>query len=149
MRARMERERRGRGAWDLKLAPGGFVDIEFIAQALQLTHAARAPDVLAANTGDAIERLAAHGALSAEAAAHLLGGWRVLSDLQQVLRIAADGDFLPEGAPPPLLVRLAAIVGAASPDQTEERLRDLQAAVRGDFLQIIGSLGDGNPTPAR
>ena len=149
MRARMERERRGRGVWDLKLAPGGFVDIEFIAQALQLTHAAQTPDVLAANTGDVIERLAAHGALSAEAAAHLLGGWRVLSDLQQVLRIAADGDFSPEGAPPPLLVRLAAIVGATGPVQTEERLRDLQAAVRQDFLQIIRRLSDGNPTPAR
>ena len=149
MRARMERERRGRGVWDLKLAPGGFVDIEFIAQALQLTHAAQTPDVLAANTGDVIERLAAHGALSAEAAAHLLSGWRVLSDLQQVLRIAADGDFSPEGAPPPLLVRLAAIVGATGPVQTEERLRDLQAAVRQDFLQIIRRLSDGNPTPAR
>lgn len=149
MRARMERERRGRGVWDLKLTPGGFVDIEFIVQALQLTEAARTPDVLATNTGDAIERLAAHGALSAEAAAHLLGGWRVLSDLQQTLRIAVDGDFSPEGAPPPLLVRLAAIVGAVGPDQTEERLRDLQAAVREDFLQIIGRLSDGNPTPAR
>ncbi len=149
MRARMERERRGRGAWDLKLAPGGFVDIEFIAQALQLTYAAHAPDVLAANTGDAIERLAAHGALSAEAATHLLGGWRVLSDLQQVLRIAADGDFSPEGAPPPLLARLAAIVGANSPDETEERLRALQTAVRQDFLHIVGALGDGNPTSAR
>src|SRR5690606_28324002 len=39
MRGLMERERAGRSVWDLKLAPGGFVDIEFIAQALQLIYA--------------------------------------------------------------------------------------------------------------
>src|SRR5262245_54765506 len=55
MRALMERERPGRSIWDLKLSPGGFVDIEFIAQALQLT--AQSPDVLAPNTGEALQRL--------------------------------------------------------------------------------------------
>src|SRR5690606_25875023 len=36
MRARMDRERPSKIAWDLKLAPGGFVDIECAVQALQL-----------------------------------------------------------------------------------------------------------------
>src|SRR5690606_842475 len=58
MRGRMERERSARSEWDLKLAPGGFVDVEFIAQALQLAYAAQAPDALSPNTGEALERLA-------------------------------------------------------------------------------------------
>ncbi len=149
MRARMDRERRARSVWDLKLAPGGFVDIEFIVQALQLTHAAQTPDVLAANTGEAIERLAASGALSEEARVHLLNGWRMFSDLQQMLRIAVEGDFAPDAAPAPLLARLSTIVGASGPDMSEAKLRDVQAAVRGDFLQIVGLLGDGNAAPAR
>jgi glutamate-ammonia-ligase adenylyltransferase len=66
MRGLMERERAGRSVWDLKLAPGGFVDIEFIAQALLLIHAAAHRDVLAANTGEALDRLKAAGALNAE-----------------------------------------------------------------------------------
>ncbi len=36
MRELMERERPGKGDWDLKLDPGGLVDIEFAAQFLQL-----------------------------------------------------------------------------------------------------------------
>jgi glutamate-ammonia-ligase adenylyltransferase len=149
MRARMERERRARGIWDLKLAPGGFVDIEFVAQALQLTNAGQHPDVLAANTGDAIEQLARHGALSLEASEHLLRGWRMLSDLQQVLRIAIDGDFTPEAAPAPLLARLAAIVGVADPGALETGLAEAQAAVRADFQQILGVAGDGSQSSAR
>src|SRR5690606_21432950 len=96
MRARMERERPGRGAWDLKLAPGGFVDIEFIAQALQLI-AGRA-DVIAANTGQALEKLMAANALSAETGALLLRAWRAWSDLSQLMRITVAGEFDPGAA---------------------------------------------------
>ena len=41
------RWRRGmRQRWDLKYAAGGLIDIEFIAQYLQLVHAAEVPDIL-------------------------------------------------------------------------------------------------------
>ena len=40
MRDLMARERPGQGAWDLKLAPGGQVDAEFVAQVHQLKAAA-------------------------------------------------------------------------------------------------------------
>ncbi len=42
MRALMERERPPSGFWDLKLSPGGLVDVEFAAQHLEIVHAARA-----------------------------------------------------------------------------------------------------------
>lgn len=144
MRGLMERERRGRGAWDLKLAPGGFVDIEFIAQALQLIHAAESPHILAANTGEALERLTAAGALDQESGDRLASTWRTLSDLQQLLRIAVDGEFTPEVAPAPLLARIAALLGAATAEETERRLSALQQAVRADFVQIVGLPGDGS-----
>lgn len=38
MRAKMDRELRPHGPWDVKLRPGGLVDIEFIAQVLQLVY---------------------------------------------------------------------------------------------------------------
>ncbi len=50
MRALMERERPGKSVWDLKLSPGGLVDIEFIAQALQLVAASDGLDLVHANT---------------------------------------------------------------------------------------------------
>src|SRR5271165_5508952 len=39
MRERMARELRPHGPWDVKLRPGGLIDIEFVAQVLQLIHA--------------------------------------------------------------------------------------------------------------
>ena len=62
MRLRMDKERPAKSAWDLKLAPGGFVDIEFVAQVLQLLWAKKTAHVLAANTGEALKRLAQAGA---------------------------------------------------------------------------------------
>ena len=54
MRAKMDHERPSAGLWDLKLALGGLVDIEFAAQALMLQQAHAHPDVIHANTGAAI-----------------------------------------------------------------------------------------------
>ncbi|MFN3465904.1 MAG: DUF294 nucleotidyltransferase-like domain-containing protein, partial [Terricaulis sp.] len=135
MRARMDRERPSKSAWDLKLAPGGFVDIEFAAQALQLIAADEA--VIAANTGEALAKLTASGVLQPEAGARLDEAWRLFSSLQQTLRIALDGEFNLETAPQPLVGRLAAIAGVSSGAELETLLRATQAAVRADFLQIV------------
>ena len=65
MRELMARERPAWGPWDLKLAPGGLVDIEFCAQHLQIVGAAGGGP-LRQNTGEALDALAA---MPAEAAA--------------------------------------------------------------------------------
>lgn len=135
MRVRMDRERPSKSSWDLKLAPGGFVDIEFAAQALQLI--AESEAVIAANTGEALAKLTASGVLEPEAGARLNEAWRLLSSLQQTLRIALDGDFNLETAPQPLVGRLAAIARVSSGAELETLLRATQAAVRADFLQIV------------
>ncbi|WP_135210740.1 bifunctional [glutamine synthetase] adenylyltransferase/[glutamine synthetase]-adenylyl-L-tyrosine phosphorylase [Vitreimonas flagellata] len=144
MRGLMERERAGRSVWDLKLAPGGFVDIEFIAQALQLTHAALHREVLAANTGDALIGLAKAGVLSDKAYKDLIDSWRLWSDLQQVLRICVSGEFEAEVAP-----RLMTIVGVNDLNALEDAIRTTQAAVRAVFVQIVGPLGDGSQPLSR
>src|SRR6202012_5825371 len=41
MREKLPAQFPGKNRWDLKFAPGGLVDIEFIAQTLQLTQAQR------------------------------------------------------------------------------------------------------------
>lgn len=144
MRARMDRERPSRSAWDIKLAPGGFVDIEFAAQALQLTATNEA--VIDANTGEALEKLTKAGAVTADVATRLDGAWRLLSTLQQTLRIAVSGDFSLETAPRPLIGRLVALADVISGEELETVVRATQAAVRADFLQIVG---DGMPPAAR
>ena len=43
MRARLLRDLPASGPWDVKLRLGGQIEVEFIAQALQLIHADRVP----------------------------------------------------------------------------------------------------------
>ncbi|UPT61558.1 MAG: bifunctional [glutamine synthetase] adenylyltransferase/[glutamine synthetase]-adenylyl-L-tyrosine phosphorylase [Hyphomonadaceae bacterium JAD_PAG50586_4] len=144
MRGLMERERAGRSVWDLKLAPGGFVDIEFIAQALLLIHAAAHRDVLAANTGEALDRLKAAGALSTDAHMEITEAWRLWSDLQQILRICVSGEFEAEVAP-----RLMSVVGVSDFEALEAMVRETQAGVRAKFVQIVGLPGDGSQPLSR
>ena len=141
MRARMERERRARNRWDLKLAPGGLVDIEFVTQALQLV--AQASSALSPNTGEAIVALAAHGVLDEQSRALLHDAWTLWSDLQQALRICVAGEFEPSEASPALLARLAQIGRAADFGALEERIATLQDAVRSVFAQLVGPVADG------
>jgi glutamate-ammonia-ligase adenylyltransferase len=91
MRALMRRERPPSGEWDMKLGPGGLVDIEFAAQYLQIVHAA-AGGPLAQNTGEALQRALEAGLASGEGVEALEGAWRLQQDLTQLLKLAlADG----------------------------------------------------------
>jgi len=149
MRALMDRERPSRNVWDLKLAPGGFVDIEFIAQALQLTAGALAPRVVSPNTGAALSKLTATGLLSPGVGERLGSAWRLWSDLTQVLRVCIAGDFNPETAPSPLLARLSRLARLDDFDTLQSEMRLAQQAVRGDFLLIVGPPGDGSGAQPR
>jgi glutamate-ammonia-ligase adenylyltransferase len=144
MRMLMDRERPSRTIWDLKLAPGGFVDIEFIAQALQLTAGALAPKVFSPNTGEALSKLAATGLMAPEVAARLMEAWRLWSDLTQVLRVCVAGEFNPETAPPPLLARLCQMARLDDFAALQAQMELVQRAVRSDFLHIVGGPRDGN-----
>ncbi|MFT3726338.1 MAG: bifunctional [glutamine synthetase] adenylyltransferase/[glutamine synthetase]-adenylyl-L-tyrosine phosphorylase [Terricaulis sp.] len=136
MRVLMQRERPGKGVWDLKLRAGGFVDIEFIAQGLQIT--ACSESVLATNTGVALSKLKEAGALDAATTSRLITAWQLYSDLNQILRICAEGAFDLAIAPAPLSARLASLLGVPSAAAVEGRLQDVQRAVREDFVRIIG-----------
>ncbi|HVY33260.1 MAG TPA: DUF294 nucleotidyltransferase-like domain-containing protein [Caulobacteraceae bacterium] len=84
MRALLEDERPAMHDWDLKRRPGGLIDVEFIAQALQLHSARDGAPVIAANTGDALARLEQAGYLSTAQAKTLLSAWRLISSLRQL-----------------------------------------------------------------
>jgi glutamate-ammonia-ligase adenylyltransferase len=149
MRARRERDRPAKSAWNLKLAPGGLVDIEFIAQALQLVAAADAPDALSTNTGAALAQLADAGVLDAGVAEKLRQAFTLYSHLQQALRVCGADGFDPAQAPEALRLRLAAIAGVADFAELEEMLADSRAMVRAAFVDIVGPMGDGSAPLAR
>jgi glutamate-ammonia-ligase adenylyltransferase len=87
--------------WDVKHRRGGLIDIEFVAQYLQLRHACENPEVINPNTGGAIAALAAAGHLSPADAATLGDALTLWRRLQGFLRLTIGHQFdeatLPEG----------------------------------------------------
>jgi glutamate-ammonia-ligase adenylyltransferase len=137
MRIRMAETFPGRNPWDLKYAPGGLVDIEFVAQTLQLVHAPGLPEILDTNTVAALEKLRNAGLLSLPDAEVLIAAADLQHALTQVLRIALDETPVIEDATPGLKALLTRAAGASSFAQAHARLIDLQGATRRIFNRLL------------
>jgi glutamate-ammonia-ligase adenylyltransferase len=140
MRVRLATEFPGKNRWDLKFAPGGLVDIEFIAQTLELAAAPANPAIVDANTVAALKKLAAGHALAAGDAETLIAAAGFEGALTQVLRIAVDGTLEPEAATPGLKSLLIRAAGAESFAALEARLAEAQAAVRAIYERVMQPL---------
>lgn len=101
MRQRIRKQYPGTKPWEIKHRPGGLVDIEFIAQYLQLRHASDGKDILSTNTGLALEKLSAAGYLAVEQMEMLRGALRLWRNLQAAIRLTAqeglDENTAPDG----------------------------------------------------
>ena len=89
--------------WDLKYAAGGLVDIDFIAQYLQLVHAADKPEILDVNTLHVLDNAARLGVLPAASVEILRSAALLYHDLTQILRLCVNEKFNPETAGQDLL----------------------------------------------
>lgn len=125
--------------WDLKHAAGGLVDIEFIAQYLQLIHAARTPEILDVATVQVLEKAARLGLLSPPDFDVLRPAVRLYQDLTQILRLCVTTGFNPATAGADLLRVLARAADAPDFSALEARLRETQAEVRRVFVSIFES----------
>ena len=137
MRARIAKEKGTRDPWELKQVRGGLVDLEFIAQYLQLVHAAAHPRILSQNTVEALENMAQAGVLDPGARDVLLPAARLLNNLTQVLRLCLDDPFDPAKAPQglrSLLARAGSVPGFA---QLEAELMAREAEVAALFDRLI------------
>ena len=137
MRARIEQEKGTKDIWDIKYHRGGLVDVEFIAQFLQLVHAHEHPDVLEQNTIAALENLRRAGLLAAGDADILVPAARLYHDLTQSLRLCVQGAFRPETAPDGLKTMLAAAAGLSDFAEVEATLRRRLDQVADRFDALI------------
>ena len=137
MRHRMAKENPEKSPWKVKHRPGGMVDIEFIAQYLQLLHAPRNPAVLAANTTDALGRLAEAGVLDRADADHLVEAMQLWRRLQGFLRITTGGDFDPSTASDGVKRALVKAGGAAGLDDLLTKVEAAAAQARDIYIRII------------
>jgi glutamate-ammonia-ligase adenylyltransferase len=107
MRQRIAASHQNPPFWDVKHRRGGMVDVEFIAQYLQLHHAERDPEVLHPNTTAALEALAAAGAIGREDAGALTAAMRLWRQVQGLLKLLVEGELDEATAPEALRATLA------------------------------------------
>lgn len=136
MRALMERERPAKGDWDLKLTPGGLVDVEFAAQHLQIVHAAEGGP-LRQNTGEALAAIRAAELAKPASLDALEAAWRLQQDLTQLLKVALDDDADPDGEPAALKSLLARAGGARDFRALKKALAGVQKDARKAFEQVV------------
>jgi [glutamine synthetase] adenylyltransferase / [glutamine synthetase]-adenylyl-L-tyrosine phosphorylase len=137
MRALMEKEKGARDIWELKHVRGGLVDLEFIAQYLQLVHAHAHPEVLSTNTVDALVNLERAGLLPAASADVLLPAARLFANLTQILRLCLEGPFVAGKAADGLKALLVRAGEAPDFARLEADLAARQAAVAALFNDIV------------
>ncbi len=138
MRAAIAAEK-GEGArWDLKYAAGGLVDLEFIAQYLQLVHASEKPEILDTSTARVLDKAWRLGLLKAEDAEVLRPAARLYHNLTQILRLCLPGPFDPKAAGAGLLGLLARAGDMPDFATLDAHLTETQARVRASFARIVG-----------
>jgi [glutamine synthetase] adenylyltransferase / [glutamine synthetase]-adenylyl-L-tyrosine phosphorylase len=124
--------------WDLKYAAGGMVDIDFIAQYLQLVHAADKPDILHVSTLHVLDNAARLGVLPQSAAEILRSATLLYHDLTQILRLCVSERFRPETSGEDLLRVLARAGDAPDFSSLEARVKETQGEVRRVFEELVG-----------
>jgi glutamate-ammonia-ligase adenylyltransferase len=137
MRRAIALEKGENDVWDLKYAAGGIVDIDFIAQYLQLVHAAEKPDILDVSTLQVLDNAARLGVLPQSSAEILRAATRLYHDLTQILRLCVSERFKPESAGDDLLRIMARAGDAPDFSSLEARVKETESEVRRVFREIV------------
>ncbi len=87
---KLGKRRLGKSAFDVKLAPGGIRDVEFLVQCLQRLHGGRVPWLRHGGTMLALSRLSQKDLLSAAEFGRLIAAYRFLRNLEHRLQFAED-----------------------------------------------------------
>jgi glutamate-ammonia-ligase adenylyltransferase len=132
----MERERPPKGDWDLKLSPGGLVDIEFAAQYLLLAHAGQGGP-LRQNTAEALSAADAARLAPADALAALQAAWSLQQDLTQLLKLALTDRDDPADQPKGFRQLLARAGGARDFRALRGKLDRSRRAARAAYEAIV------------
>ncbi len=138
MRIKIGETHRNPGFWDVKHRRGGLVDIEFVAQFLQLREAHDRPDLLDSNTMSALERLAQAGLLGGDAAADLTAALRLWHNVQQMLKLTTvDAEIDEAGASAAFLALMARAAGAVDFAALKQDMDQKAARAEARYCEIV------------
>ena len=126
----------------MKLRPGGLIDIEFIAQALQLGQVRDPAFRTSPTTHVALQHLSRAGAIAGADAKMLIEAERLWRTIQGMIRMTvgrSENAVLPEASALPLL-RAAATAGVRAVDSADllHKSEDIARQVRMLFERYVG-----------
>jgi glutamate-ammonia-ligase adenylyltransferase len=125
--------------WEIKQVRGGLVEVEFIAQGLQLVHANAHPEILATNTFTALSNLHQAGLLAAADYEILERSGTLYHALTHVLRLCTTGRFSPADAPPGFMSLMLRAASAPDIAALEHQLATANAEVAAIFDRLVGA----------
>jgi glutamate-ammonia-ligase adenylyltransferase len=135
MRALIEKEKQPRDLWDIKLIPGGLIDLEFIAQVAAITGNVE-PGRRETATADILARLAPRFA-GGEVRDELSEAYRLYLALTQMIRLCLTGEFQRDDIPPGLSDLLLAVTDLPDFGVLEAHLKETSRKVRKDFELLL------------
>jgi glutamate-ammonia-ligase adenylyltransferase len=145
LRGRMETEiaREGADHLNIKTGRGGMVDVEFLAQYLQLRHGAEHPNLRRTNTLGILQSLLDEGLLTETDYDALVGGYKFLRRLENKLRLIHDQSINELSGERAYLIKLARRLGYTdrplSPDKVlMEDYRQVTGRIREIFERFLG-----------
>lgn len=136
MRALIEQEKPPRDQWDLKLIPGGLIDIEFLAQFARLMNSTESAllgdERQLTGTGRSL-MLYAQDMISRDDLDLCLQALALYTELSQIIRLCVGSEFDPKDAPAGLIERLSTAADAPNLKLVEADLKRLSKGVRSIF----------------
>ena len=161
-RKNIEREKSTKDLWNLRFVSGGVVDIEHIAQYLQICHAHETTVGMAKGTEQALEFLHELGLLETADFEILIDAFRLYQRLEHVLclafsektirespaaaiyaevvRVTLSDETATTDSPLGIIDLLVQVSGFPSFDKLEYSLAEYQRKTREIFLRIIGDI---------
>ncbi len=135
MRKMIEEEKPPRDLWDIKLIPGGLIDLEFIAQVAVLTHCSSGGP----NGTGTVEILAKldPGFADPQTRQELVDAYMLYLDLTQMIRLCLTGPFEREDMPPGLADLLLRATDLPDFGVLEAHLKETSRKVRADFQALL------------
>ena len=137
MRALIAREKGEADGLDLKLAAGGLLDVEFIAQYFALGYGDEIAGLRGTATRDIIAAAGQAGLLDAEQASRLLGALALYGNVTQWRRLALEPGADPRDAAEGVKRRIANACGLPDFALLERELTAMRHEVRAIFNQLL------------
>lgn len=140
MRKRMDKEHHTDVVWEIKQYRGGIVDIDFMAQYLQLKFGATHPDILQNNTVDVLTKARDLQVLDENTANDLIHAIELWNIIQGYLRLTVAAELKKEDGgelPDALKQDLVQATGEATFDMLCERMKNAAQQVMTHYTTLI------------